>query len=121
MDIKMGVSYEAASEVMSSEEITKIFGEEIYISDMAGCVVKIYDTTCQYVENKRYLIDGLTIYGGSHWAKSFHDPYIETTFIVLPTDKGVEEIKAAISSLISICGQDKTVEAVEIWEKSRKA
>ena len=121
MDIKIGISYEAACEVMSSEEIKQTFGEEIYISNMAGYVVKIYDTACQYVENKRYLIDGLTIYGGSHWAKSFHDPYVETTFVVLPTDKGVEEIKAAISSLISIHGQDRTVEAVEIWEKSRKA
>ena len=121
MDIKMGVSYEAASEVMSSEEITKIFGEEIFVSDVAGCVVKIYDNTCQYVENKRYLINDIVVFGGSHWAKSFHDPYIETTFIVLPNDKTIEEIKAAISSLISIYGQDKTVEAVEIWQRSRKA
>ena len=121
MNIRIGVSYETASEVMSSEEIKQVFGEEIYISDMAGYVVKIYDTTCQYVENKKYTIDGIVVFGGSHWAKSFHDPYIETTFVVLPTDKTIEEIKAAISSLISIYGQDKTVEAVEIWEKSRKA
>lgn len=106
---------------MTIKEITKIFGEEIYISNVAGYVVKIYDNTCQYVENKKYTIDGIVVFGGSHWAKSFHDPYIETTFIVLPTDKTIEEIKAAISSLISIYGQDKTVEAVEIWQRSRKA
>ena len=127
MDIKVGISYEAACEVMFVEEIKQIFGEEIFVSDVAGYVIKIYDNTCRYVENKKYVLynscgqEEIIIFGGSRWAKSFHDPCVETRFIVLPNDKTIGEIKAIISSLIAVYGEDKTIQAVELWEKSRKA